>query len=124
MNRTRRSASRPRRNFLGASAEEARTPPHSCLHDVEDSGRFDLLVEFVRDKETQLEISVNERIHKSVIAQVKNMTRFDMCEKQFLVQRNAPFLHAATLVRALTIFTSPIVAGYRLQRGRTQSVWR
>ena len=56
-----------------------------------DRDRFDLLVEFVRDKETELEISMNERIHKSVIAQVKNMARFDMCENSSWSSATRPF---------------------------------
>ena len=55
------------------------------------SGRFDLLVEVVCDKETEFQLFLDEQIHgRSDIAHVEVMTRIGMFKNQFLLKRHMP----------------------------------
>ena len=54
-------------------------------------GRFDLLVELVCDRETELTGFLNQHIHgQSDIAHVEVMTRLGMFKNQFLLKRHLP----------------------------------
>ena len=55
------------------------------------SGRFDLLVEIVCDRELEFATFLNEHIHgQPDIAHVEVMTRIDMFKNQFLLKRHVP----------------------------------
>ena len=55
------------------------------------SGRFDLLVEVVCDRELEFATFLNEHIHgQPDIAHVEVMTRIDMFKNQFLLKRHVP----------------------------------
>ena len=55
------------------------------------SGRFDLLVEVVCDRELDFATFLNEHIHgQPDIAHVEVMTRIDMFKNQFLLKRHVP----------------------------------
>ncbi len=75
---------------IAPSAVAQRLDPHAAVvYVMWVSGRFDLLVEVVCDREIEFATFLNEHIHgRPDIAHVEVMTRIDMFKNQFLLKRH------------------------------------
>ena len=75
---------------IAPSAVAQRLDPHAAVvYVMWVSGRFDLLVEVVCDREIEFAAFLNEHIHgQPDIAHAEVMTRIDMFKNQFLLKRH------------------------------------